>query len=232
MASAKSDQLVPVPWARIEPHFKAGIRSVAAISKEFGVSRAAIYKHAEKQDPPWTRSLAHDIHAAADRIVDAVTATVNPARVTGQVTAATPAQAKIRDTAIVNAGAQMVADLRLEHRARIRQLRKIISTQLDALTATCETPEVFGVIFDALDSDEALPRDLMARMAEVVGNLPTQVRVTQGLTDCLARCILLEREAYGLNTSEAGQRHLVVVKDYTGKGDPDAPPLPANQEED
>lgn len=217
MASAKTDQLAPVPWARIEPHYLAGIRSVRAIAQEFGVTHGAIRKHAAKEG--WIRSLAHDIHAKADRIVDAVSTTsVSPP-------VSTPVS-KAKDAAIVEAGAQMVADLRLEHRGRIRQLRTIIATQLDALSAVSGTPELFGQVYDALHSDEELPRDTMARMVEVVAALPAQVKVTKDLTECLARCIALEREAFGLNTTEAGQRRLVVVKDYTGKGDPDAPPMP------
>ena len=44
------------------------------------------------------------------------------------------------------------------------------------------------------------------------------------LADTLHRVIGMEREAFGLN-SEAGAdgRPLVIVRDYTGRGDPDSP---------
>ena len=181
------------------------------------------------------RNLAPDIHAKADRIV-AVTATPTAEQLQPGVTASTAKKAQVRDSAIVEAGAQMVADLRLEHRGRIRQLRTIIATQLDALTAASGTPEVFGQVYgkvyDAIQAGQPLSMEMITRLAEVVGSLPSQVKVTKDLTECLRLCIALEREAFGLNTSEAGQRHLVIIRDYTGKGDPDAPPRPPTDEDD
>lgn len=53
--------------ARVEPHYRAGIRSIKAIPAEFGVSRAAIDKHAKKHG--WTRDLRPTIQHESDRLV-------------------------------------------------------------------------------------------------------------------------------------------------------------------
>jgi len=52
-----------IEWDLIEPHYRAGIRSLKDIGKEFGVSDAAIIKRAKRDG--WVRDLAAKIQAKA-----------------------------------------------------------------------------------------------------------------------------------------------------------------------
>lgn len=203
-------------WAAIEPHYRAGLRSMAAISKEFGVSRAAIIKHAAKQSPPWERDLAPAIHQGADRIV--ASKAVTP-QVTGQVTP------KPTDAQIVDAGASQLAMVRLEHRTNIAALRQIISGLLADLSATMQMPESFAVVFDVLSNLDEPAVNTLRDMAELVTSLPGRTKIAKDLADAMHKCIGMEREAFGLDTKGGTDGlPMVIIKDYTGRGSAEAPP--------
>jgi hypothetical protein len=54
-----------------------------------------------------------------------------------------------------------------------------------------------------------------------------RVRVMRDLADVLHRVIGVEREACGLDTAAGTDgRPMVIIRDFTGRGDPDAPMRP------
>jgi hypothetical protein len=214
-------KLLPVPWHLIEPHFRAGIRSMSAISAEFGVSRAAILKHADKHG--WVRKLGPAIRDAADHIVTRTGAQVTPATidvVTGQVTG----QPVLSDRALVDAGAQQLALVRLDHRKDIAGLRAIIKGLMRELAPMVDQPELYAMVYDALANPEEPAIQALRDMAATVNSLPTRIKAAKDLADTLYRAIAMEREAFGLTAEGGGgERYTVIVRDFTGKGDPDSP---------
>jgi hypothetical protein len=56
-----------IDWDAIEPHYRAGIRSLKDIGEEFSVSDAGIIKHAKRFK--WTRNLKGKIQALAEKKV-------------------------------------------------------------------------------------------------------------------------------------------------------------------
>jgi len=214
-------KLLPVPWHLIEPHFRAGIRNMSAISAEFGVSRAAILKHADKHG--WVRKLGPAIRDAADHIVTRTGAQVTPATidvVTGQVTA----QPVLSDKALVDAGAQQLALVRLDHRKDIAALRTIIKGLMRELAPMVDQPELYAMVYDALANPEEPAIQALRDMAATVNSLPTRIKAAKDLADTLYRAIAMEREAFGLTAEGGGgERYTVIVRDFTGKGDPDSP---------
>jgi hypothetical protein len=104
----------------------------------------------------------------------------------------------------------------------------LTQTLLAELEAVTEQPEVFARVCDLLeildDEPTAAQREDLRDMAALVSSLPQRVKVMKDLADTLHRVISVEREECGLN-AEAGTdgRPLVVVRDFTGRGDPDAP---------
>lgn len=234
---AKSE-LAPVPWHRIEVHYKAGIRSINAISKEFGVTRRAIDKHAEKHG--WTRDLGPAIHEKANRLVDKAVAT--PKQKTGStpsVAGSTPATAKpvpLTDAQIVEAGAEALSLVKLGHRKDIAALREIIGCLMDELATTMRRPDLFAQVQMVLtltpEDEQGNPIegghiqavvDLEDAM-RLVASLPARTKVAKDLADALHKCIGMEREAFGLDTNGGTDgMPLVLIRDFTGKNDPDSP---------
>jgi hypothetical protein len=223
----KPTDLVPVNWPAIKPHYVAGIRSIASIAKEFGVSRPAIDKHALKHG--WNRNLAPAIHARADRIVAEVVAAPPEEPVAGfglqPDIPATPA-----DAAIVEAGAQQLALVKIGHRKDIAALRTIIQGLMSELAETIERPDLFAqvqMVYALTPEDETqtwVQPGALEDALELVRSLPARTKVAKDLADALHKCIGMEREAFGLNTAGGTDgMPLVLVKDFTGKGDADSP---------
>lgn len=212
----KKDELVPIDWSAIEPHFKAGIRSVASIAKQFGCSHVAILKRARKLG--WSRDLKPAILERADQLVTAAT-------VTGSVTAGP----SVSDQVTIEVNAQALAMVQHAHRTIAADERVLAKQLLAELMAGALEPETFVRVRDLLDAldDEPTPeqkadmRDAMAMLA----NLPGRVKVLKDLVETTAKIVGMEREAFGLNTEDGTgrDRFTVIIKDYTGRGDPDSP---------
>lgn len=224
----KPTDLVPVNWPAIEPHFRAGIRSLASISKEFGVSRAGILKHAAKQKPPWERNLAPAIHARADRIVAETVTPKDDEPVTRGGLQSTPVTAA--DAPLIEAGAQQLALVKIGHRQDIAALRTIIQGLMSELAETIERPDLFAqvqMVYALTPEDESqtwVQPGALQDALELVRSLPARTKVAKDLADALHKCIGMEREAFGLNTAGGTDgMPLVLVKDFTGKGDLDSP---------
>lgn len=215
-------ELTPVPWPDIEPHWKAGIRTLTELHREFGVSRAGIIKHARLHG--WgERDLRHAIQAKADLLLSrrVVTSDGRPV-VTPEVTN----PPKYTDEQITEAGAQQLVLVRIEHREDIKALRGIIKGLMSELALTMDAPERLWVSFDALtDPDTRRGEATLRDIAELVSSLPARTSVAKALAEALHKCIGMEREAHGLGTAGGtdGERYTVLIKDYTGRGDPDSP---------
>lgn len=225
--TAAKGELEPVQWHLIEPHYKAGIRSIRSIAQEFGVSRTGIDKHAAKQSPPWKRSLAPAIHQQADRLVaqyDEQVASQARTLVAGGKLHATSDPAVPTDAEIVDAGAAQLAVVKLGHRSDIAALRKIVQGLLAELAVTMDRPDLFAQVEGMLsDPDEPKLQALEDAMA-LVASLPGRTKVAKDLAEALHKCIGMEREAFGLNTAGGTDGiPLVLIKDFTGKGDVDSP---------
>lgn len=211
--------LAPVPWGAIQPHYCAGIRSLEDIGREFGVSKAAIHKHARKHG--WERDLKARIQARAEAKVNAAAVT-NPGE---RLTAATE-----RET--VEANAQAIVTIRLAHRKLIGRARGIADALLTELGVVTHEPEVIGQVQAMLAAGEEPDTALLRRVAEVVESLPGRAKTLVMLLEALRSCIGMEREAFGLDTADGAGRPMVIIKDFTGRGDPDAPARPAAVEGD
>ena len=120
-----ANDLKPVDWAAVEPHFRAGIRSLKSMGVEFGVTPAAIIKHFRK------RGVTRDLKA---RIVAQAQAKVNAAVVNEAVNA----NGVHQERAIVDANANVLASVQIAHRtdiARARKLARKLLAELEAVPA-------------------------------------------------------------------------------------------------
>lgn len=218
----KPSELDPVPWDKIQPHFRAGLRSVRNIAKEFGVSHTAISKHAKEFG--WVRDLKPAIMAKADQLV------ANRAVAT-QVANAKPTAT---ETDIIEANAQLVSILRLSHRDGGQAYRQRNLRMLAQLDVVDDEPELFVQVRDLLLETGELTGDQRTQLADaiaLVASLPARAKVLKDLVDSFARVVGIEREALGMNTADGTDgRPMVWIKDYTGRGDPDSLHQPPPQE--
>lgn len=208
----KQSDLRPVDWAALTPHYRAGIRSLKSMGLEFGVAPSAILKHMRK------RGITRDLKA---RIQFEAQQKVNAAAVNAKVNAE---NAIHNERAIVDAISNVLAAVVIGHRKDIARARRLAAMLLAELEAVTEMPDLFGMVYDALACPDEPAMDALRDMAMLVQSLPQRAKVLKDLADTLHKCIGMEREAFGLDTiASTDGRPMVIIRDYTGRGSPEAP---------
>lgn len=214
--------LKPVDWPAIEPHYRAGIRSLRSLTAQFGVSPTGIVKHFDKLNV--RRDLKPRIQAAAEelllRAALPVTVSADPK---------TPTQVAT-ENAIVDTNAAVLAHVVVSHRVEIARARRVVGILMAELEDMVERPELFAMVHDALDNPDEPAIEALRNMARLVESLPARVKVMKDLAEAVRILIGLEREAFGLDVAHASDgKMLVIIRDYTGRGDPDAPAKPQQE---
>lgn len=220
----KNEALAPPNWRAIRIRYEAGILSVRAIGREYGVTHRAILKMAAKEG--WVRALAPSIQAEAERLV--AKEELQQSRV-GE-----PERTDLAmDREVTTHAAQIVAEVKKAHRGLIGRSRSLAEAMLAELAAVQNAPELFGQVHALLEvGGEDVPVALLRRVAEIVDSLPQRARTFTSLVDAMRSLIGMEREAYGMSAQDGAGRPKVTIMDFTGKGDPDAAPIPADEDED
>lgn len=190
-----------VDWDLIEPHYRAGIRSLKDIGAEFGASDAAIVKHAKKNG--WTRDLKARIQAKAD-------AKVSAAAVSAEVSAARAAN----EQTVVEANAELQYRIRMEHRQDIGRTRNLFKALLGEIETATREKNTFDQMLDRVrklvetESDETTKQVFMEQFNDLQSHLAKLLSVggridnTKKLTEILEKLVRLEREAFGIDQSE------------------------------
>ncbi len=185
-AGSEKQKRAPIDWESIELYYRAGIRSLMDIAKEFGVSDAGILKRAKAQG--WTRDLAAKIKAKAD-------AKVSAAAVSAELV-------KAGEKDIVDGNAELQYRIRMEHRAglgRLVLIKEKLLTHLEGVAAAL--PDLSDVVEALRNPDDKGQDKLNDRMRKamdrstVVVDLKTLVEVDEKLRKG-------QREAFGIDSAE------------------------------
>jgi len=167
----------PVDWDAIEPHYRAGVRSLRDIGAEFEVSDAAIIKRAKKMG--WTRNLGAKIQAKADaKVAAALVATER---------ADQPA-AKLTEAVRVEVESEVQARVRLSHRTDINRAKRLVNRYLAAIESTEIAESLSDTARAALESGTKVS----------VLTLKEHVGIHKQLVESQKTLVAMEREAYGI----------------------------------
>lgn len=191
-----------IDYERIEPAWRAGVKSPAQLAAEYtretgvSVSHAAIIKHFKKLGVP--RDLAAKVRAKAD-------AMVMESMVTGKVATVTTK----RDAEIIDQSATLVAQVHISHRTDIGRARKLCLILLTELEATTEGVAALEQLDELLQKTEkgdasAETREGVSRALQKVISLPSRASTLKALADSLKTLVTLEREAWGISTDPQG----------------------------
>lgn len=175
-----------VDWDALEPHYRAGIRSLKDMGAQFEVSDAAIVKHASKMG--WTRNLKAKIKAKAD-------AKVSAALVSAEVSA----QTKITEAVRVEVESEVQARVRLAHRTDITRMRALVLRLLAECEAEAAEPGVFENLGEILRNPDERGQDRLNEAYQKAISLPQRIKGVKELADALRILVALEREAYGMD---------------------------------
>lgn len=188
-----------VDWDGVAVHFRAGVRSLKDIGGEFDVSDAAIIKHARRQG--WTRDLKGKIQARADAKVSAA-----------MVSAEVSAQTKVTEQLTVEIESTVQARIRLGQRKDIGRARTLAMQLLAELEHQTGSNDLYQQLFELLDDpagadDSAAAKERHRKRREVFEralSLGGRTKTMKDLGDTLKTLVGLEREAYGMESTSAG----------------------------
>ena len=181
-------------WERIEQLFRAGLLSVREIAAACGVSHTAINKRSKAEG--WDRDLNAKIKAKADSLV-------SKREVSTKVSTETLAT----ERGIVEANAEVIADIRMAHRTDIGRSRRLTNLLLDELESLTEEQGTIKELIAQLKDGDGDAADAMSdtlALANKMGALPSRTKTMKELAETLKTLVALERQAYDLDVKAGG----------------------------
>lgn len=180
-----------VDWERIEQLYRAGLLSVREIAATCGVSHTAINKRAKAGS--WDRDLKAKIQAKADSLV-------SKAEVSKEVST----QALATERGIVEANAQVIANIRIAHRTDIGRSRRLANKLLDELEGLTDNRDLFDRLGELLRDEDDKGQDKRNDLYMKVIDLPARTKTMKELAETLKNLIALERQAYDVGAEKPG----------------------------
>ncbi|EKY6950040.1 hypothetical protein [Escherichia coli] len=172
-------------WEAIETAYRAGVMSLREIASQHGISEGAIRKRAKRDD--WSRDINAKIQQKADDLV-------RKQEVRKQVRN----ESTLTERVLIEATAEVIATVRMEHRGDIRRARELTNTLFDELGAQCADVSALERLGDIMFDPDDKGRDRLNEIYQKVISLPSRVKSMKDLSDSLKTLIGLEREAYSI----------------------------------
>lgn len=183
-------------WETIESAYRAGVMSLREIASQHGISDTAIRKRAKKDG--WSRDLAAKIQAKADDLVRR-----------REVRTKVRTENAASERELIEANAEVIATVRMEHRGDIRRARTLANALFDELEAECADVDSLRKLGELMLDPDNNGRDRLNElyqaiisMPERVISMPERVKSMKALSETLKNLIGLERQAYGMDEGE------------------------------
>jgi hypothetical protein len=174
-------------WERIEADFRAGILSLREIAAPFNITHTAIRKRAEREG--WTRDLTAKIRAKAEALVskDAVSSAVS----------------KVSEKEIVEANAEVVANVDRRHKSTAKKTQALIEALITEIESITESPDLFNELGEMLDKTKTTDsgrviEDKLNKLYRSVISMEGRVDSVKKLVDAFDKLAKFERGAYRL----------------------------------
>ncbi|MBC4011733.1 hypothetical protein H8R13_08300 [Morganella morganii] len=173
-------------WEAIESAYRAGVMSLREIASQHDISEGAIRKRAKRDD--WSRDLNAKIKARSDDMV-------RKQEVRSQVRSETTLSERV----LIEATAEVITNVRMEHRGDIRRARELANVLFDELSAECADVAALEKLGELMIEPDDNGRDKLNELYHAVISLPERVKSAKALSETLKNLISLERQAYGLD---------------------------------
>ena len=172
-------------WEAIESAYRAGVMSLREIASQNGISEGAIRKRAKRDE--WSRDLNAKVKERADDLV-------RKAEVRKQVRSETVLSERV----LIEATAEVIATVRMEHRGDIRRARELTNTLFDELAGECGDAAALEQLGELMRREDDKGMDKLNDLYHKIISLPSRVKSMKDLSDSLKTLIGLEREAYSI----------------------------------
>lgn len=194
-------------WEAIESAYRAGLMSIREIASQQGITHTAINKRAKKEG--WERDLKAKIKAKAESLV-------SKREVSRQVSS----EKMVSERQLIEANAEVIANVRMEHRGDIRRARNIANSLFDELEAECSDVAALQQLGDLMYEPDDKGYDKLNEIYRKVISMPGRVKSMKDLSDTLKTLIGLERQAYDIDgpTGDESTKKLSDLMDDLAKG--------------
>lgn len=172
-------------WEAIESAYRAGLMSIREIASQHGITHGAINKRAKRDG--WERDLKAKIKAKADSLV-------SKREVSTQVST----EKAFSERILIEANAEVIANVRMEHRGDIRRAREITNALFDELGAECADIDALRKLGELMLQPDENGRDRLNEVYQSIIALPERVKAVKALSDAMKNLIGLERQAYDI----------------------------------
>lgn len=176
-------------WEAIESDYRAGVMSLREIASQHGISDTAIRKRAKKEG--WSRDLAAKIQAKADDLVRR-----------REVRTKVRTENATSERELIEANAEVIATVRMEHRGDIRRARTLANALFDELEAECADVEALRTLGQMMLDPDENGRDRLNELYHAIISMPERVKSMKALSETLKNLIGLERQAYSMDEGE------------------------------
>lgn len=176
-------------WEAIESAYRAGLLSVREIASQHGITHGAINKRAKRDG--WERDLKAKIKAKADALVSR-----------REVSRVVSTETATNERILIEANAEVIATVRMEHRGDIRRAREITNALFDELGAECADVGALRKLGELMLQPDDNGRDRLNEIYQSVISMPERVKSVKALSDALKNLIGLERQAYDIDGPE------------------------------
>ncbi|MGM3313144.1 hypothetical protein ACS136_17900, partial [Enterobacter hormaechei subsp. steigerwaltii] len=166
-------------WEAIETAYRAGVMSLREIASQHGISEGAIRKRAKRDD--WSRDLNAKVKERADDLV-------RKAEVRKQVRS----EVTFNERVLIEATAEVIANVRMEHRGDIKRARQITNALFDELGAECADVAALEKLGELMFDPDDKGQDKLNEIYHKVISMPERVKSVKALSDALKNLIGLE----------------------------------------
>lgn len=173
-------------WEAIESVYRAGLMSLREIASLHGISEGAIRKRAKRDN--WSRDLNAKVRSRADDLVRKQ-----------QVRKQVRSEVKLSERVLIEASAEIIATVRMEHRGDIRRARELANYLFDELGAECTNIDTLKQLGQLMFAPDDNGRDKLNEIYHAIISLPERVKAVKALSETLKHLINLERQAYGID---------------------------------
>lgn len=173
-------------WEAIESAYRAGLLSIREIASQHGITHGAINKRAKRDG--WERDLSSKIKNKADSLVSKK-----------EVSIQVSSENKLNERILIEVNAEVIANVRMEHRGDIRKARNIANALFEELGTECVDIEAFKKLGELLANPDQNGRDKLNEVYMAVISMPERVKSMKALSETLKNLITLERQAYNID---------------------------------
>jgi hypothetical protein len=178
--------MIKPDWEAIESAYRAGLLSIREIASQHGITHGAINKRAKRDG--WERDLSAKIKNKADSLVSKK-----------EVSIQVSSEKALNERILIEANAEVIANIRMEHRGDIRKARNITNALFEELGAECADIEAFKKLGELLANPDQNGRDKLNEVYMSVISMPERVKSMKALSETLKNLITLERQAYSID---------------------------------